>query len=236
MRCVGDGIAWRTLDYDRRAIAVLGDGHRVGRLADDVGLAAGLDAMDRLWGGERRFAIHNDLTDCLRHADLTIPARLNSQPTVELAEIKVSGKQTAAQFSRLTDKLDFISRGYRVGEKDSPARRIPPGKPLRAFQRPLSEAIALARRDGLADFSPDPCMSVAVADYGWIRRGPELFEDWAASAARKRGWDPAEPRVIQSLSLIRRLREHRNSFAFIAPYAIFPLNPGGHRGPNHRPA
>jgi hypothetical protein len=50
LRCVGDGIAWRTLDYDRRAIAVLGDGHRVGRLADDVGLAAELDrAAPHLW-------------------------------------------------------------------------------------------------------------------------------------------------------------------------------------------
>ena len=47
LRCLGDGIAWTILNFDRCAITVLGDGRRVGRLADGTGLEAELAMLDR---------------------------------------------------------------------------------------------------------------------------------------------------------------------------------------------
>jgi hypothetical protein len=93
LRCLGDGLAWKVVDFDRRAITVMGDGRRVGRLADDAGLQAELAELSRLWNREGRFAIHNDLTNCLRHGDLTIPTRLDGPRDVEVAEVKAGSKR-----------------------------------------------------------------------------------------------------------------------------------------------
>ena len=49
LRCVGDGIAWKALRYDRGAISVLGSGKRVGRRADAKGLDAELEATAAHW-------------------------------------------------------------------------------------------------------------------------------------------------------------------------------------------
>jgi len=224
LRGVGDGIAWRALDYDRRAISVMGDGRRVGRLADDKGLKAELDEMGRLWTQERRFAIHNDLTNCLRHGDLTIPGTLNGRAAVEVAEIKVSGREKSVQSSRLEDKLRFIRTGHRPAVGDGPADRIlPPVPRLRTYQGLLREAIVLARAQGYADFSPHQCLTFAVVDYDEVNRKPALGEDWALRAPRRRGWNPLQPRVIQLSNFTHRLRERHTSFPFLAPYAIFPL-------------
>ena len=70
IRAVGDGIAWRALRYDRGAFTVLGDGERVGRIAR-IGRDAELTALANLSEQEGRFAIHNDMTNCSRHGDLT---------------------------------------------------------------------------------------------------------------------------------------------------------------------
>ena len=72
IRAVGDGIAWRALRYDRGAFTVLGDGERVvARIASGIGRDAELTALANLSEQEGRFAIHNDMTNCLRHGDLT---------------------------------------------------------------------------------------------------------------------------------------------------------------------
>jgi hypothetical protein len=226
LRCLGDGIAWKALNYDRRAITVMGNARRVGRLASEDGLIAELAEMDRLWDKEQRFAIHNDLTNCLRHADLTIPGASSGRREVEVAEIKAGRRHRAGQRLRLTEALTFLDTGYRPPGAAEPATRILPALPrLRAYHEALREAISLARGQGIGDFSPHRSMTVAVADYRTLDRLPELPEEWTGAAPRRRGWDPQDPRVIQSLGFVRRLRERRNSFAFIAPYAIFPLNP-----------
>ncbi len=71
---IGDGLAWRALNYDRAGMGVLGQGERVARFADKAGFDAEANQIGALWD-EGVFAIHNDLTTCLRHGDVTaIPA------------------------------------------------------------------------------------------------------------------------------------------------------------------
>jgi hypothetical protein len=70
---VGDGIAWKVLDFDRAAVTVLSRGTRVARFASGVGFDTELRWIDQIWSEEGRFALHNDLTTCLRHGDLTVP-------------------------------------------------------------------------------------------------------------------------------------------------------------------
>lgn len=225
LRCLGDGVAWKVVDFDRRAITVMGQGRRVGRLADDAGLRAELAELDRLWSEEGRFAVHNDMTNCLRHGDLTIPTRLEGTRDIEIAEIKAGGKLKATQALRLDRSLAFLRAGYRApAAGEEPGTRILAAVPrLRTYLPQLSDAIGIARDEGVADFTPHPCMTVAVADYRVLSARADRPDDWTVDAPRRRGWNRDRPRVIQSLSFARRLRERRNSFAFMAPYAIFPL-------------
>jgi hypothetical protein len=69
-----------------------------------------------------------------------------------------------------------------------------------------------------------PCLTVAVADYRVLAQAPGRPADWTHEAPRARGWNPTGERVIQSLGFVRRLRARRSNFAFLAPYAIFPLD------------
>lgn len=171
--------------------------------------------------------MHNDLTNCLRHGDLTIPTRLAGPGRVDIAEIKAGGNIKLMQRSRLDEKLAFLNAGYRppADDADSGERILTPAPRLRTYHSQLRDAIAAARRVGYADFSAHPCMTVAIADYRRLDETPEQADDWAGKAPRRRGWDPSDPRVIQSVAFVRRLRERRNSFPFIAPYAIYPLEP-----------
>jgi hypothetical protein len=52
---------WRALRYNRPAIAILGTGTRVNRLAAEEGLLPELHEIERYWD-RGIFAIHNDLT------------------------------------------------------------------------------------------------------------------------------------------------------------------------------
>ncbi len=227
LRCVGDGIAWKAVGYDRRAVSVMGDGRRVGRLADEQGLQAELAEMRRLLVEEGRFAIHNDATNCLRHGDLTIPTRLTGPRDVEIAEIKAGGRGKRRQIMRLDERLELLRTGAAGPSERTPGGlRILPGVvPLEVFHVHLAAAVRDARRDGIGYASPLPCLAIDVVDMRRLDDGrePGPEEDWTTAGVRRRGLDVDDPRVVRTLSFERRLRERRDSWAFIAPITILPL-------------
>jgi hypothetical protein len=224
LRCVGDGMAWAIRNFDRAAIAVMGDGRRVGRLASAAGLKAELARLDDLWYRRGRFALLNDLTNCARYGDVTIRPREPDEGAPEVAEVKAGRNSKPAQRARLQERTAFLRTGYKPPVDGAPAQRVlVPAPVLEVYHASLRNAIRRAREAAIAEFSPHPCMTVAVADYRRLDETPERGEHWTAQAPRRRGWEASDPRVIQVSSFIRRLREQRDSFAFIAPYAIFPL-------------
>jgi hypothetical protein len=109
---------WRALRYNRPAIAILGTGTRVNRLAAEEGLLPELHEIERYWD-RGIFAIHNDLTTCLRHGDVTaITSRGN-----EIVEVKASprgtrsdrwcasAKQRTAAITPTVDALIVLTNG-----------------------------------------------------------------------------------------------------------------------------
>jgi hypothetical protein len=89
LRSVGDGLAWRAVGYDRRAIRIIGRGHRVAWFSEGKGLDAELSALEDFWK-QGAVAVLNDMTNCLRHGDITVVR--SERETLELVEIKAGGR------------------------------------------------------------------------------------------------------------------------------------------------
>jgi hypothetical protein len=112
LRQIGDGMAWRALRCDRRAFTILGEGERVGRLAHGVGREAELAELGRLWEEEGVFAIDNDLTNCLRHGDLTALRQGDGEIDVTLIEIKAGPRpEDTPQLQRLARATELLREG-----------------------------------------------------------------------------------------------------------------------------
>jgi hypothetical protein len=108
LRSIGDGLAWKALGYDRRAISVIGRGERVAWLSESVGWQAEIAALEHFWSrGE--LAIHNDMTNCLRHGDLTVVSP--GRRTVELYEGKTAGKEDPRQTERMEEVVATLGQG-----------------------------------------------------------------------------------------------------------------------------
>jgi hypothetical protein len=101
LRMLGDALVWRVLRFDRTAIAVLGDGQRVGRLSSLEGRRKELETIGALWDQRGTFAILNDVTNCLRRGDITsvsgIGARELSVGVAEIKRVQVPQRATAAR-------------------------------------------------------------------------------------------------------------------------------------------
>jgi len=109
IRCVADGIAWRTLRYDRAAIYLLSLKPQTGHL-EHASVTQELTAAALSKGTSGRLAIINDLTNFLRYGDFTI---LDGD-VVEIAEVKGGrGSRRSGRARRqvraLTTVLDRLS-------------------------------------------------------------------------------------------------------------------------------
>jgi hypothetical protein len=150
LRQIGDGIAWRALGYDRRAITILGDGTRVGRLARGVGRDAELEELGRLWEQEGVFAIHNDLTNCLRHGDLTAIRESDASRDVTLIEVKAGPRpDESPQLERLARATELLREGRQVQDGVVVHVTVVPA-PYATYLELLPDLIGTARDVGFA--------------------------------------------------------------------------------------
>jgi len=217
LRQIGDGIAWRALRYDRRAITVLGAGERVGRLAEGIGLDAELAQLGDLWEKEQVFAIHNDLTNCLRHGDLTAIRPGESNLDVTVIEVKASKRRDDTQLQRLATAIETLADDRRFDYV--PVR-------YRTFLANVPALIATAKRRGHAWTRPAPYLVVSAVDYRVCAgRENELLTPRIAEMRERVGWFDGGLATLDWTASLRRMRDRRDSFSSLAPLTIFPLPP-----------
>ena len=82
-RCVGDALAWRVFDFQRKQIIALCQNAPPGVMAGKKGLAAELDLVEQARAAGQ-FAILHDLTNCLRIGDVTVFGNDGSFETIEV--------------------------------------------------------------------------------------------------------------------------------------------------------
>jgi hypothetical protein len=227
LRQVCDGIAWRALQYDRRAFTILGEGHRVGRLASGVGFDAELFELSRLWEEEKVFAIHNDLTNCIRRGDLTaIHPQDDGTTDVKLIEVKAGPRpEESPQMRRLEDATRLLQEGRLLTDEGVVLHLTVVPAPYQTYLSALPDLIARAHREGHAWARLDECLLVGVVDYRVWGTDADEFSVRSQAQRQEVGWPSGEPDTLDWTASLRRMRDRSWSFSSMAPYTIFPLPP-----------
>jgi hypothetical protein len=225
LRQIGDGMAWRALAYDRRAITILGEGTRVGRLAQGIGRDAELLELARLWEEEGVFAIHNDVTNCLRHGDLTAIRESSTARDVTMMEIKAGPRaEKTPQLERLERATEFLREGRQVQDGVLVHVTEVPGS-YGTYLELLPSLIATARDTGFAWARPHDCLLLGAVAYRVWGRDADAYLESSNEAREQMGWSADEPETLAWTSSMRRIRDRGWSFSSLAPYTIFPLPP-----------
>jgi hypothetical protein len=164
IRQIADGIAWRTLRYDRAAIYQLALKNPTGHLelestAQELAYA---DAHVRSTGD---LVIMNDLTNFLRYGDYTAVA---ADGTVRIAEVKGgkgSGKSGRAsrQRQKLDEVLEFLDTGVGITQQ-GPAALFPHKTRARTHLQAVGAVIREARAKGCAHARLSDCLAVDALD------------------------------------------------------------------------
>jgi hypothetical protein len=89
LRTVGDGLAWRYFNYNRRIILALSRNQSPGPMYPKDGLPSELDRVEACWKDSHHFALLHDHTNCLRIADIS---EFDGQGGVLLHEVKTSDR------------------------------------------------------------------------------------------------------------------------------------------------
>jgi hypothetical protein len=227
LREVGDGIAWRALRYDRKAFAILGDGQRVGRLAEGVGRDAEFAELGRLWEEEQTFAIHNDMTNCLRHGDLTAVRPHDNQIDITLVEVKAGVSHDVAQLERLDRATTLLREGRLIdgGNDGQPLQiTVVPGAYETCLDA-LGPLIETTRAVGYEWVRLHECLLVGAADYRVWGSDPDRYNALAQARRAEVGWAPEREETLAWTASMRRMRDRSESFSSIAPFTIYPLPP-----------
>lgn len=151
IRGVADGMAWRVFDYDRLVIRQLSQHQATGYLQADsfaAELAAARQWIDRT--GD--LVVINDLTNCLRFADLSAV----SATAVTLREVKAGrGSAKSGHASRQRAAVERRVNLLRQGLAESPSRDlvtlVRPELDARNHLATVSRLIEESSEDGSAD-------------------------------------------------------------------------------------
>jgi hypothetical protein len=214
IRCVADGIAWRTLHYDRAAIYLLSLKPQTGHLQPDSvrqELAAAASSVET----SGRPAILNDLTNFLRYGDFTV---LDGD-TLEIVEVKggkgakKSGraKRQERARTRILERLSTKAWKTDNGMERIFQHRVEP----RSHFGEVRELVSEARVKGSARGRLSDCVAVEVWYLPTLMQvaepedGPKLMRNPFSQSAQALSYNP----ILFFNEFVRNL----------APFSVYPL-------------
>jgi hypothetical protein len=113
LRYVGDGIAWRLYAYDRSKIRVLSDHPPISFLSGKKGLNAEIRKFNKIRNqGKEWVPLLNDLTNCLRHGDISIFKRGEFIGIDEVKSKIRKGRPSNLQKRRQKQRLEGVMRFF----------------------------------------------------------------------------------------------------------------------------
>ena len=231
LRAIGDGLAWRVFEYDRTIIAALSSNKspgplvkQAGSLDDDAtGLTTELRRIDEVWNERKHFALHHDLTNCLRIGDLT---EVESPGRYLLHEVKTNpNNRSSTQHERMRVAVRSIVSG---GPLPSSGRRvIELNQTYRTDLQKLIDLVALARQHGVKAAKLEHGRALVVTSFTDLERvtvgnvddGRARFDSARRSALRRTGID-TDTHHLRGVSGDLAARA-----PLLPPWAIYPLRP-----------
>lgn len=223
LRAVGDGLAWRCYQYDRRAILALSRNDSPGPLIDKLGLGFELGAVEELWKEKGHFALLHDLTNCLRIGDLT---EVTSGGMRLLHEVKSSPSgRDGRQQRRMKAAVAAVLDGGELPGNARDARLSELTTPYVTDLSALSDILGLASSHGARGMKLPPGRAVVALDLLALqsRFGPNAetgvrwIEGVRVRAVKRAGLD----RVVHRIKGVSGDSAARSPI--MAPFAIYPL-------------
>jgi hypothetical protein len=224
LRTIGDGLAWRCFGYDRRLILTLCRNASAGPMYGKKGLPYELGRIKELWEKDHHFALHHDLTNCLRIADLT---EFTDDGGALLREIKAKPHTEKQQRDRAQAAVDAITQGAPLPGGRPGARLVQLAEPYRTNLKQLDDLIQLAKRYG--------CRGMKLS------QGRALMASSLPAFMQRWGHDPEEgvgvlestrQRAIKRAGIdtvMHHLKGYSGDTAsrspIMAPWSIYPFSP-----------
>ena len=223
LRSVGDALAWRAFNYDRRIFLVLSQNAPVSPMVNKPGLEYELGQVVEIWKQENTFTLLHDLTNTLRIADLT----KFTKDGPRLIEVKKnSAGPTPRQRERMERAIRAINGGVAAFDEDLRSSLWQTSIQFKSHLSRLRKAITVADRDGISSVQVGDqwvvsCLSVgspglpkatedAIARFGFLRE--RSFKKARMDQARHH---------LRGVGVVDRVGKSGSA----APLAIFPFEP-----------
>lgn len=150
LRSVGDALAWRCFNYDRRMIVALSRSDPAGPLHEaKEGLGFELGRIEQLWRDNGNFALLHDLTNCLRIGDLTEFTADNGRLLYEVKKQPgAHNTKKSKQLKRMQAAIDAIMNGGVLPGGQPDARFVELTEPYVVNLKQLNDLLQLAKKHG----------------------------------------------------------------------------------------
>jgi hypothetical protein len=224
LRTVGDGLAWTCFGYDRRPILAMSRNDSPGPMYGKKGLPYELGAIHSLWKSEGRFALHHDLTNCLRIADLT---EFTAGGNRQLREIKATPHTERKQMERAQAVVDAIMHGGVLPGSDGDSRFIELQEPYVTNLKALNDLLQLSKRNGNHGMKLPQGRAVVASSLPTVvarwKDDPEAGADFFETT-KQQAWKRAG--IVEVLHHIKGYSgDSAARSPSMAPWTVYPFSP-----------
>ncbi len=224
LKTIGDGLAWRVLNYDQPLLRLMSEHSPVSVPQPNKGLVEELRQLGKLLATSETPVVLNAITNCLRIGDLT--AVESTTGGVTLHEVK-SGTRVTARTRRQAEYLRIVQEG--IDQENLPMAgqsivKLTANRPLKTYMSSLAGA--------LTESDAKLCSSRKFGDhlaFGVIAQR-KLFREVAEAdraGIRKPIFERMESLKSSSEDLLTDPTSHQHSIIGfspnVAPYSVFPL-------------
>ena len=130
LRCVGDGLAWKAMAYERHLIVALGHNRSNPNLFGKEGLGCELRVVQDSWEKEGHFAILHDLTNCLTVGDVTTCSLMHAPWVKPPSHTCNSERWVIAEVKNVRGLCKTVRRGKQLARMRAVVDAVVNGVPL----------------------------------------------------------------------------------------------------------
>jgi len=215
IRSIGDGIAWRTLDYDRAVVRMMAERATKQQIMSE-GLMGELLEWSIHFDRGSGTAILNSLTNCLAIGDVTVVKDDGSAEIVEVKSSNTKSRRKIRQKHKMREVVTLLSSGEGAADDKEVSIEILPIEPESGLDK-VGSLLSEAEARGWAAGKISNCLYVECLDFEKIGSFPAIEKDIEAARDKVVGdWKERKDFVVDRNSL--------DLMAFspnCAPFSIF---------------
>ena len=224
LRSIGDGIAWRFLNYDRAALRILAEHDYISAPIRGRGLLAEIEKF-AYFASQGRPVLINSITNFLRVGDLTTYDE--SSNTYNLVEVKAGNMQTP-KTRRQTEKRKLVQKGldetFHSIFPDISITKIMSKSPLLTYANGLDKVMSEANQKLASSRKYGEYLSLCAFSLRKLLELPEEEANQILAETITRLFSITRSRKDILLPLMSNVFRTVHFSRMLAPYTIFPID------------